>query len=248
MSKKIIVTGGSRGIGKAITKNLLKSGYCVYICARDEDGLKEVANNFSSLGEINYLKLDLSKKEEIQNVVKNWKESLYAIVNNAGICKTEKLDEKKDVWDEVMNVNLNGMYHLTKGLVDKLEKNGRIVNISSQLGKEGRAGYGAYCASKFAINGLTKCWAKELGERGITVNSICPGWVKTEMAENDMERLAKEKGIDTRKYYEEICKPLELKRFTEPTEVANLVNFLVSSGGSGITGRSWLLNTIWNQE
>ncbi len=227
-NKTIIVTGGSRGIGKAIVGVLLKEGYDVYSCDR------KVFN--------------LSDRKAIENFCNTWNKPLYGLVNNAGICKTEKLSENFNVWDDVIDTNLNGAYFLTKGLIKHFIDNGRIVNISSQLGKEGRAGYGAYCASKFGIIGLTKCWAKELGGRGITVNAICPGWVKTEMAMKDLKRMAEEKGVSSDELYEEICKPLELKRFTEPEEVADLAAFLLSSKADGITGRAWLLNTIWNQE
>ncbi len=248
MSKKIIVTGGSRGIGFSIAEKLLKDGFDIHICARDESGLKAGVEKLSKFGLVDCSVLDLSDREAVKNFCDSWEGDLYGLVNNAGICKTERLDESSGVWDDVLNTNLNGLYFLTKGLLPYIINNGRIVNISSQLGKDGRAGYGAYCASKFAVNGLTKCWAKELGGRGITVNSICPGWVKTGMAEKDLERLAREKGMEVEKLYQQICEPLELKRFTEPKEVANLVSFLISVEGSGVTGRSWLLNTIWNQE
>ncbi len=248
MKKKILVTGASRGIGKAITEVLLKKGYAVHMVAKDEPELKQACEYMSTFGDCSFTAVDLGSCEAIAQFVGDWEELLYGIVNNAGICKTERLDEEKNVWDEVLAVNLNGPYLLTKGLMSRLENNGRIVNISSQLGKEGRAGYSAYCASKFGLIGLTKCWAKELGDKGITVNAVCPGWVATDMAMKDMERLAQEKGISIEEYYKEICAPLELKRFTTPEEVAYLVAFLVSEEASGITGRDMLMNTIWNQE
>lgn len=248
-TKHIIVTGGSRGIGKVLAAQLLKEGYSVTICAKTETNLKKAQQELRSLGEVGYRVLDLADRHAISKFVKEWEEPLYGIVNNAGVVAVEGI-EKSDSgsWDTILNVNLHGLYFLTKGLVSHISDNGRIVNISSQLGKEGRAGYGAYCASKFAVIGLTKCWAKELGVRGITVNAVCPGWVKTEMGMQDLERIAHERGVTKEALCKEICEPLELKRFTEPEEVANLVTFLVSSKGSGITGRDWLMNTIWNQE
>src|SRR3989344_4596661 len=248
MVKNVILTGGSKGIGKEIAKKLLKDGYNVYICARNETDLKNTANELSTFGDINYFVLDVSKREDIAEFCDGWNNPLYGIVNNAGVCQSERLLEDGDVWDSVIRTNLEGVYFLTKGLIKNIKNNGRIVNISSQLGRDGRAGYGAYCASKFGIIGLTKCWAKELGIKGITVNAICPGWVKTEMAINDLKRMAKEKNISAEDLYEEICRPLELKRFTEPSEVANLVSFLMSDDAGGITGRDWLLSTVWNQE
>lgn len=247
-NKKILVTGASRGIGKAITQKLLEDGFSVVAVAQHKEGLNALKKEFSKLGEIETAVLDLSNEQSVQKFVKNWKKPLYGIVNNAGICKTERLDEKKDVWSEVIATNLTGPYLLTKGLLPHLESPGRIVNISSQLGKEGRGGYSAYCASKFGILGMTKSWAKELGVKEITVNAICPGWVDTEMSRIDLARIAKEKGKTPEEFYKEICAPLELKRFTTPGEVAELVAFLISKKASGVTGRDMLLNTIWNQE
>ena len=94
---------------------------------------------------------------------------------------------------------------------------------------------------------MTKCWAKELGAEGITVNAVSPGWVDTEMSRIDMQRMAIEAGKTSEQYYKEICKPLELKRFNSTTEVANIVEFLLSEEASGVTGRDWLMQTIWNE-
>lgn len=249
VNKKIaIVTGGSRGIGKAIASQLLHDGYKVYICAQEENELKRTASDLGKSGEVEYFVLDLADKEAIKSFTAAWNKPIKVLVNNAGIYTTEKLDEDRDVWDKVLNVNLNGPYWLTKGLIKHIEDNGRIINISSQLGKEGRAGAGAYSASKFGLIGLTKCWAKELGVRGITVNAICPGWVKTEMLKHDFDKAAKEKGLSFEEYEKQICQPLELKRMTEPEEVADLVSFLASDKARAITGRDMLMNTIWNRE
>lgn len=90
--------------------------------------------------------------------------------------------------------------------------------------------------------------AKELGDEGITVNAICPGWVGTEMSFKDIDRMAKKQNLSSEEYYKNVCTPLELKRFNTTNEVANLVNFILSDEASGITGRDWLMQTIWNQE
>ncbi|MBK7862417.1 MAG: SDR family oxidoreductase [Archangiaceae bacterium] len=248
--KKIaLVTGGSKGIGKVICKQLLEQGWAVKTCARSSDELQRTVSELKKLGTIDGAVLDLANRDAVKKYAAAWQGPLHALINNAAICHVKRIDEPAEdrLWDEVLDINLNGVQFLTRGLLKHIPQNGRIVNISSQLGQEARAGYGAYCASKFALIGLTKVWAKELGPKGITVNAVCPGWVKTDQAVGDMERLAKEKGVPVEKLYQEICEPLELRRFTEPEEVANLVSFLVSPQGSGVTGRDWLMNTVWNQ-
>jgi NAD(P)-dependent dehydrogenase (short-subunit alcohol dehydrogenase family) len=244
-----LVTGGSKGIGKTLCKWLLEHGWAVKTCARNGDELGNTVGELKKLGSIEGTVLDLANRDAVKKYAAAWTGPLHALVNNAAICHVKRIDEPADdrFWDEVLDINLNGVQFLTRGLVKHIPDRGRIVNISSQLGQEARAGYGAYCASKFALIGLTKVWAKELGPRGITVNAVCPGWVKTDQAVGDMERLAREKGVPVEQLYKEICEPLELRRFTEPEEVAQLVGFLVSPEGSGVTGRDWLMNTVWNQ-
>lgn len=253
--KRALVTGGSRGIGKSITLKMLAAGYDVTIAARTRGEIDETVAEFGKQGNVDGRILDLSDRKAIFAFAKEWRGPLHALVNNAGICIVERIDQRADTWiedtksfDHVMDVNLAGPYFLTKSLLPHMPDHSRIVNISSQLGVEARASYGVYCASKFGLIGLTKVWAKELGARGITVNCVCPGWVRTDQAEGDMQRIAREKGIPRDEYYRQVCAPLELKRFTEPDEVANLVTFLCSPEASGITGRDWLMNTIWNQE
>jgi NAD(P)-dependent dehydrogenase (short-subunit alcohol dehydrogenase family) len=250
MSKRILITGAGRGIGLSIAETLAVKGY-------DLDLLVSSDASANTLRETGFAKkagarihaVNLADTQAVKKFTSNWQGSLWGIVNNAGICKTlALLDSGDDPIDEVLSTNLTGPYHLTKGLLPFLARPGRIVNISSQLGKEGRADYSAYCASKFGLIGMTKCWAKELGAEGITVNAVCPGWVDTEMSGVDMQRLAEGVGVSIDAYYKQICEPLELKRFNSTTEVANLVSFLLSEEASGVTGRDWLMQTIWNQE
>lgn len=247
-TKKVIVTGGSKGIGKDIAKTLLKNGYSVHICARNEENLIRTARELSLLGKVDYNTLDVSNNESIQLFCENFTGSLYGLINNAAIFLMERIDENFEIWDKVIATNLSGIYQLTKKLLPMMVDGGRIINISSQLGKSGRAGAGAYCASKFGLIGLTKCWAKELGGRGITVNAICPGWIKTEMTDEEIQERSKKKNISPEQFLSEICSALELKRLNTTEEVAAMAYFLLSENASGITGQDFLFQSISVQE
>jgi NAD(P)-dependent dehydrogenase (short-subunit alcohol dehydrogenase family) len=250
MSKRVLITGSGRGIGLSIAETLAAKGYELDLLVSSDTSANTLRETeFVQKVGVRIQAVNLADAQAVKKFTSSWQGSLWGIVNNAGICKTlGLLDSNDDPLDEVLGTNLIGPYHLTKGLLPFLARPGRIVNIASQLGQEGRAGYSAYCASKFGLIGMTKCWAKELGVEGITVNAVCPGWVDTEMSRIDAERIARMRGIDTDQYHEEICQPLELKRFNSTAEVANLVSFLLSEEASGVTGRDWLMQTIWNQE
>lgn len=250
MSKRVLLTGAGRGIGLSIAKKLILQGYKLTLLVASKTSAQALANSdlVKKFGS-DVFDFNIQDRNEIGRFISGWKEELWGIINNAGICKTFDITANgSDPIDEIMGINLIGPYLLTKGLLPHLSRPGRIVNIASQLGREGRAGYSAYCASKFGLIGMTKCWAKELGDEGITVNAICPGWVGTEMSFKDIDRMAKKQNLSSEEYYKNVCTPLELKRFNTTNEVANLVNFILSDEASGITGRDWLMQTIWNQE
>lgn len=250
MSRRVLLTGAGRGIGLSIAKRLVLHGYKLTLLVASETSAQALSNSdlVKEFGS-NVFAFNIQDRNEVSRFVSGWKKELWGIVNNAGICKTFEITANgNDPIDEILDINLIGPYLLTKGLLPYLSRPGRIVNIASQLGREGRAGYSAYCASKFGLIGMTKCWAKELGDEGITVNAICPGWVGTEMSFKDIDRMAKKQNLSSEEYYKNVCTPLELKRFNTTNEVANLVNFILSDEASGITGRDWLMQTIWNQE
>ena len=250
MSRRVLLTGAGRGIGLSIAEKLILQGYKLTLLVASETSAQVLSNSdlVKEFGS-NVFAFNIQDRNEVGRFVSGWKGELWGIVNNAGICKTfEITGNGSDPIDEILGINLIGPYLLTKGLLPYLSRPGRIVNIASQLGQEGRAGYSAYCASKFGLIGMTKCWAKELGGEGITVNAVCPGWVGTEMSFKDIDRIAMKQNLSAEEYYKDVCTPLELKRFNTTNEVANLVNFLLSDEASGITGRDWLMQTIWNQE
>lgn len=250
MNKRVLVTGSSRGIGLSIAETLAAKGYELDLLVSSDVSANTLRDaQFVQKAGARVHALNLADTDSVKAFTDDWRGDLWGIVNNAGICKTfGLLDSGDDPLDEVLGTNLTAPYHLTKGLLPRLARPSRIVNIASQLGQEGRAGYSAYCASKFGLIGMTKCWAKELGADGITVNAVCPGWVSTEMSFKDVERMAAAQNVSAKQFYKDTCAPLELKRFNTPGEVANLVAFLLSEEAAGITGRDWLMQTVWNQE
>ena len=236
--KLVIVTGASRGIGFFITQELLKKGFKIHMIADQEKRLKEAQIKLKQHGNVAYSVLNLSAREQIKDFCDQWKQEVFGLVNNAGRWAEERIDEPdKNIWDSIMKLNVEGLYFLTKGLQRWIVNNGRIINIASQLGTSGRAGMGAYAASKHAVIGLTRCWALELGKRAITVNAVCPGWVNTESNRVEIKEWAEEKSLSFEKKVKEIADSLALHRFIEPEEVASLVGFLIGSTGSGITGQ-----------
>ena len=250
LPRRVLVTGAGRGIGLSIARLLARDGFgLVLLTATEISAAKLRAEPFVRDSGAEVVAFDLADPARVATFIDSWTSRLWGIVHNAGVCVTAPItDTDNDPWQHVLGVNLEAPYRLTRGLLPHLARPGRIVTIGSQLSFEGRAGYGAYCASKFGLIGLTKCWAKELGHEGITANAICPGWVDTEMTIADVDRLASEHGRDAAAFKAEIASPLELKRFNTPDEVAELVAFLMSDKSSGVTGRAWLMQTVWNQE
>ncbi len=235
--KHVIVTGGSRGIGKAIATVLVKCGYAVTTVAKNLEELHSASSELSRIGTNAFRPLDLTDRDAIKAFAGSWKEPLYGIVNNAGMWGDERIDEPDTgLHDRIMRLNVDGVLFLTKAFMPHLADNGRIVNISSQLGLSGREAMGSYSASKHAVLGFTKSWAYELGHRGITVNAVCPGWVDTESNFVELREIAKERGITLEALVAEISEPYALKRFVTQEEVANVVAFFMSEEASGVTG------------
>jgi NAD(P)-dependent dehydrogenase (short-subunit alcohol dehydrogenase family) len=235
---RVLITGGSKGIGRAIAESVLAAGYSAHLVARDETRLRRVVRELSELGDVTCSALDLSNGEAVLAFCDAWPGEIHGLVNNAGYWLEDPIDEiNAGVFTALLSVNLVAPYILTKGLMPRIRGGGRVINISSQLGTQGRERMGAYSASKHGLIGLTRCWAPEIGPRGITVNAVCPGWVNTESNRTELAALARKKRTTLEQEMDGISRTLALKRFIEPREVAELVTFLLGAGGSGITGQ-----------
>lgn len=223
---KVLITGATRGIGKAIFDEL--ASLCdVYVVARNEDALK-------SLGAKGYLVCDLGVSENVDNLSKYIKENEFdIIINNAGEYIYGGIDEMSDEQiTGIYNTNLLAPVKIISSAVPYMKENkwGRIVNIGSISGVMGEAFASLYSSTKSGLIGLTKALALELAEYNITVNTINPGWVETELGNSSVE--------DSDFSKEEIIDCIPQKRFVEPREVAGLVKYLISDEAKGITGQS----------
>ncbi len=248
-----VITGGGRGIGLAIARAFYEAGARVAIASRNTKTLQKVANEINS-GDHRIIPMhcDVTRQDEVEvlmgNVVEVW-ERIDILVNNAGVSGRTPIEAGEDaaggggsaaLWDDIIATNLTGMYRCTREAARHMPEGarGRVLNISSVLGKFGVPGYAAYCASKSGVIGFTRAIALELAPRKITANALCPGWVETDMALQGVEDCAKAEGIPAAEFRRRAEARVPLGRFIEPSEVARLSLFLASDAGAGITGQA----------
>ncbi len=231
--KVAIITGGGTGIGAALTKAYLEEGARVVIGSRNPNHYKAFAEGLSKEGwPIIGLELDVTRKESVDQFVTNAVQAFGAItilVNNSGISGQNPIEkEDDDRWMNILQTNLTGTYHMTKRVLKEMKdhSHGRIINLSSVLGKFGVAGYTAYCTAKHGIIGFTRALALEVVSRGITVNALCPGWVETEMARLGLREWAEAAGLSIEEVRRQAVAAVPMKRFTEASEVAELAVYL----------------------
>ncbi|GAA0789584.1 3-oxoacyl-[acyl-carrier-protein] reductase [Hathewaya limosa] len=233
-NKVAIVTGGSRGIGKAIALRLAEKGFNIVVNYRkDNEALLQFIKEIESKGVTAMtIKADVSNFNSVEEMFKQVMQHygrIDVLVNNAGITKdTLLMRMKEEDFDSVIDVNLKGTFNCVRQVTPIMlkQKGGRVINISSVVGEVGNAGQVNYASSKAGIIGLTKSLAKELGSRGITVNAIAPGFIKTDMTDVLSDRVK-----------EDIKNNIPLRKMGEARDVANLVAFLSSEDASYITGQ-----------
>jgi ketoreductase len=246
-AKVAVVTGGGTGIGKAIGLRLGQNGVRVAIASRNPSHLETAAAEFKRAGldgQILSIRMDVRKKDDIRRAITEvtgkWSD-IHILVNNAGVSGLSLIDDPDDSrWYDILDTNLNGMYLMTKEALKYMPDNagGRIINISSVLGKFGVPGYTAYCTAKHGIIGFTRALALEVVSRGITVNTVCPGWVETDMATKGINDTAALQGITPEQFKAQAIAAVPIKRFLAADEIAELVCYLASEQAQGITGQA----------
>lgn len=237
MSRKIVlVTGASRGIGRAIAQRFAEEGHFVIGTATSEKGAELISEYLSESGGVGRV-LDVCNEEDVDRLFEEI-DSVYSgldiLVNNAGITKDGLLMRmKNEDWDSVIDTNLTSVYRLCRRAVKGMMKAraGRIINITSVVGQMGNAGQTNYAATKAGVEGFTRALAREIGSRGVTVNCVAPGFVETDMTESLDERLLNS-----------MLDAVPMGRMAQPEEIAAAVAFLASDGASYITGEVLAVN------
>lgn len=230
--KVCIITGSGKGIGRASAIKFASEGAIVIVCDVDFPAIEETVTTIKeSGGRVDGYKVDVTKKQDVEEMVKNTMVKygrIDVLVNNAGIIQDAQLHKMTDAqFDRVIDINLKGTYLCTKAVVDIMiaQNSGVIINASSIVGIYGNFGQTNYAASKFGVIGMAKTWAKELGRKGIRVNAVCPGFIKTSILDSMPEKVI-----------QSMERKVPLGRLGQPKEVANVYAFLASDEASYING------------
>ncbi|MBD1545608.1 SDR family NAD(P)-dependent oxidoreductase [Roseibium aggregatum] len=240
--KTVLVTGASRGIGYGIAEGFARSGASLAILAEGEE-VHAAAERLSGLAvsPVRGLHCDITDRSDVARAIAGF-DRVDVLINNAGLERPTPLGEPDpavdDTFARVMAVNVTGTYNVTREALSKLPDGGRVVITSSIWGKTAVPDFSAYIASKHALIGLTRTWAKELGSRGITVNAVCPGWVKTEAAIRSLHSMAAKTGTAPDVLLDEIVSAQAIGGLMEPSDIAGLYLFLASDAAANITGQA----------
>jgi 3-hydroxybutyrate dehydrogenase len=246
-NKIALITGGGRGIGRAIALAFAREGAHVAVAARTFEQVQQVAQEIASQFPTNAIAVacDVSNVRSVEGiflaVVGNFGRGPDILVNNAGIAESATLTKTDDdLWQRHLAINLSGTFYCTRAALPQMIEQGwgRIINVASIAGKTGAPYIAAYSASKHGVLGLTRSAALEVAAKGITVNAICPGYVDTDMTTRGIENITKRTSLSADQAMETLKKMSPQNRLVEPQEVAALALLLASEDGRGINGQA----------
>jgi len=234
--KITVITGASRGIGLGIATGFAAAGAALHMIA-DDDAITPRA---AELGAAGYI-ADITDEGAIAEIFAALPR-IDILINNAGIERLTPLDDASaataDIFRRILAINVTGTYLVTRAALPKMPRGGRIISTSSVWGRVGEPLFGAYVASKHAVIGLTKSWAKELGPRGINVNAVAPGWVETESALRSLKFMAARREVSEEVLLEEILAGQALPGLMVPEDMAGPYLFLASALAENVTGQT----------
>lgn len=234
--RHVVITGSSRGIGRGIAEGFAAAGAILHLVANDH-AVHAVAKTLGATSAV----ADIVDKAQVVAALAPLAR-IDVLINNAGLELmtpiSDPSDATSDAYRRIIDINVNGTALVTAACLDRMHDGGAIINTASIWGRVAEARFGAYVASKHAIIGLTKTWARELGPCGIRVNAVCPGWVRTEASMRSLGRMAAEAGRDEQDLLTEIVAGQALPGLMEPADMAPTYLFLASAMAANITGQS----------